>query len=1127
MTRLKPFFALTVALSLSLLPGPGEAASDHDWPTWRHDANRSAASPIELPAEMFLQWKRELPAPRPAFGEDIRLCFDVSYEPVVMGKTMFAPSMVTDSVTALDTETGRAKWVFYADGPVRLAPVAWQGNVYFISDDGHLYCVEAEEGRLLWKFCGVPAGRESYKFLGDERLISRWPARGAPVLVDGTVYFASGVWPFEGTFVYAVDAKTGKQVWADTKCGFIKDGLNDHGGRWDGGLSPQGYLAVIREKLIVPTGRSLPAFFDRKSGKMEPYTSGWGGRDGLAKGSWYVSGTSDYLCQSGDLYAVGSRVESIAGPYEHREIWSFEDFAEHAGVPVETVGQWVEKELLEAVERDGERLIRVPERPEISYLAWWTRTPPPGEQHVLATYPRVQIDPANDKALGLFRELVLTEDAVYYSRPTDDGEQNRNRQPAAMDYEEIVAYDTTKASWGVSCEDGWGDPMRFVVWKNLRFDPLWRLPSKLKVHIKAGSRLYAGSEGAVAAIDVPTEGNKPAVSWQSEIEGTPSRMLAADGKLFVVTKEGAICCFGGKETEARVHAATEPGPPTTDQWTTTAGDVLKRTGVTDGFCLALGIGTGRLVEELARQSKLYIVVLEPDREKVDAARRKLDRLGLYGTRVHVVTGDLVSLRLAPYMASLTISEDLAETGFTQGKPFGERLFSVMRPYGGAACLPIPEGEHEAFAKCVSGAEVSRAGQWTLLVRAGALPGSDDWTHDGGTAGHTFTSQDQRVKPPFAVLWFGGAADWVGFHPPSTVVIGGRMLILNGSVLHAIDVYTGRLLWKESIPGSKHYIAAAEDAVYVIRGDVCLRIDPATGSQIGEIPLPKPAKQRSTWMDVRVWENSLIGTSGSRLFSMDRHSGEMRWKFQAECDRFGYAVGSGKVFAVECWSAQHQRRGEEGSDVHTITALDLSDGNVLWQTKATTPESPPTNKKPSHPIRPLEPQLTYCEANDVLLFTTVKWIASAFKGVSGDVLWTKPVPSRGTGVGGYQAPVLLPDMLIPYAGTSYDPLSGSPLPEEQWQGMKVRGRGCGRVLASTHIVTVRDAHASYFDLATGRLTYLRGTRAGCRHNLIPAGGLLNAPNFAAHCTCNWPIYVSFALAPMPEAAAWEPRPANGE
>ena len=66
--------------------------------------------------------------------------------------------MVTDSVTALDSETGEERWTFFADGPVRFAPLAWEGKVYFVSDDGCLYCLSADEGRLLWKFCAL-AGR--------------------------------------------------------------------------------------------------------------------------------------------------------------------------------------------------------------------------------------------------------------------------------------------------------------------------------------------------------------------------------------------------------------------------------------------------------------------------------------------------------------------------------------------------------------------------------------------------------------------------------------------------------------------------------------------------------------------------------------------------------------------------------------------------------------------------------------------------------------------------------------------------------------------------------------------------------------------------------------------------------
>ena len=51
-----------------------------DWPMWRHDAGRTAASPEELPAELHLQWERELPPPRPAFPGEVRLRYDATFD---------------------------------------------------------------------------------------------------------------------------------------------------------------------------------------------------------------------------------------------------------------------------------------------------------------------------------------------------------------------------------------------------------------------------------------------------------------------------------------------------------------------------------------------------------------------------------------------------------------------------------------------------------------------------------------------------------------------------------------------------------------------------------------------------------------------------------------------------------------------------------------------------------------------------------------------------------------------------------------------------------------------------------------------------------------------------------------
>ena len=120
------WFPIALVGFVGVCPSANLRAADDDWTMWRHDAGHTAASTHELPTALRLQWKRELPPPAPTFPNDPRLCFDKSYEPVIADRRMFVPSMVTDTVTALDTATGEERWTFYADGPVRFAPVAWQ-----------------------------------------------------------------------------------------------------------------------------------------------------------------------------------------------------------------------------------------------------------------------------------------------------------------------------------------------------------------------------------------------------------------------------------------------------------------------------------------------------------------------------------------------------------------------------------------------------------------------------------------------------------------------------------------------------------------------------------------------------------------------------------------------------------------------------------------------------------------------------------------------------------------------------------------------------------------------------------------------------------------------------------------
>ena len=277
---LKPLL-ITASLLAVFTPLGSDLAVANDWPMWRGDAARSAQSNDQLPDKLHRRWTIELPKLKPAYREK-RLQFDAGYEPIVVGKRMFVASSWDDSVTAFDTETGRRLWQFFAEGPIRFAPVAWQDRVAFGSDDGCLYCLNATSGKVEWKLRAVPSQR---KVLSNGRMISLWPVRGGPVLHENRIYFAAGVWPFEGVFIYCVDAKTGDVVWRNDEASFVY-GQHPHNTNAMGGVTPQGYLVVSGDNLVVPCGQAMPATFDLATGKLKSFELPAPGRQ---PGGWFAS----------------------------------------------------------------------------------------------------------------------------------------------------------------------------------------------------------------------------------------------------------------------------------------------------------------------------------------------------------------------------------------------------------------------------------------------------------------------------------------------------------------------------------------------------------------------------------------------------------------------------------------------------------------------------------------------------------------------------------------------------------------------------------------------------------------------------------------------------------------------
>ncbi|MFQ6034576.1 MAG: PQQ-binding-like beta-propeller repeat protein [Sedimentisphaerales bacterium] len=992
-----------------------------DWPMWRYDSNRSGATPIELPPNLYRQWELRLPRLEQAWPDQgSRINYDHCYEPIVLGHKLFVGSSATDSVTAYDTETCAVIWRFFADAPIRLAPAGWVDRLFVVCDDGYLYCLNAEDGALLWKFRGAPTDK---KVLGSKRLCSAWPARGGPAVLEGTVYFAAGIWPFMGSFVYALDAATGNVIWINDGSGSIYMPQPHSGSVSFGALAPQGYLVATDYRLVVPNGRAVAAGLDRNNGELLYFHFQQNNKNSTN----HVAAFGDYFNNSGRLFRLSDG--STAGSLTDGAIMT------ESGNYVETLGK--------------------------------------------------------------------------------------------------------------------------------------------KVFCKAGNRLYAGSGGNIIAAE------RGSLRWQEAITGTPASMLVGDGKLFVVTEEGSIYCYGPTELSHPPvinEVADVIAWPVEDEWTTKAQDILAATGVDEGYCLVLGVGSGRLMEELARQAELnqydlHVIGLDPDPAKIDTLRNRWLGMGILNEQLSAVVGEICTAQFPPYLAHLIVSEDLNAAGIDYGNTFVEKAFYSLRPYGGQICLGAETLEllqQAAAAGELANANITVSGNFAVLERAGALPGSADWTHNYADASNSVVSNDQLVKAPLGLLWFGGPTHGGDSynrilprhgHGPNPQVVAGRLFIEGPNIMRAVDVYTGRVLWEADLPGvGKHYdytsheaganaigsnYATATDGVYICYGTECRRLDPKNGATISTFRIADPTYGYATFGQVKIWDDLLIvaanpipynGIVGGRgnyseassrfLVVMDRFSGTILWQRRAN-HSFHHntiIVGNDILYCIDRIVPTQadppdplRRRGADG-DVGVLwrlLALDVRTGEEIWSTTTDV----------------FGTWLGYSEQYDVLLQSgrpsrdMVHGEPSrqiAYDGSNGTVLW-----EQGSCIGG---PCLLHgDMVIAQArnlgnarhimtGETYmteHPVTGELVP---WRFG--RTYGCNTAVGCENLLTFRSGAAGYYDMTNfGGTGNFGGFKSGCSSNLIPANGVLSAPDYTRTCTCGYQNQTSLAMVHMPEAEMW--------
>ena len=566
-----------------------------------------------------------------------------------------------------------------------------------------------------------------------------------------------------------------------------------------------------------------------------------------------------------------------------------------------------------------------------------------------------------------------------------------------------------------------------------------------------------------------------------------------------------------------------------------------------GYALVLGCGEGRLMYELAKRSGLRLVGIDEDPENVQRARRALDKAGVYGVRATVRQGSLSQLPFASYCANLIVSDTMLTSGTLPGNAL--EVQRVLRPSGGIAYLGQAAGTPEELMTRSSlngwlerggftNAKVSTEdGLWAVIERE-PLPGGGEWSHQYADAGNSANSRDQYRQDPMGVLWFGrpGPRPMVdrGTRAPAPLSVNGRIYIQGDRKLFGLDAYNGTMLWAKEIPDLRRAnmprdcgnMAADDGNLYLAIKDACWTLDGQSGERMRAFHLTEEEQSENyDWGYLARVENLILGSGVRRggmfigadgewydrsdeesdkvisdfLFALDRETGKRIWTY-----RDGAVInptlcyGDGRLYFIEsrnpeALALKTGRIGREVTKDEYLVALDAETGQTIYEH--------PVDLGPSTWIL----YLLYSDGHLAALSTSDKYHMFGFEAKTGTQLWKQEYAFVRTHHGGAMNHPAIINGVVYAEPAVVDLVSGEKsdieLPERQ---------KCGAIAGTMNYIFGRHHYHSMYDLETNERVEFTGVRSGCWLGIIPAGGIILAPESSAGCHCTHPIQTSLAL-----------------
>jgi outer membrane protein assembly factor BamB len=252
-------------------PAAAISVSDQDWPSYRRDSLRTGSTSASAPTELDLLWSAQVAPPvdeRLAAEWDLKDGGRLS-SPVIAGDVAIAAATDAHRIAAVDAKSGEPRWTFTAGGRIDCPPTVHEGLCLFGARDGWVYCVRADTGELVWRFCAAPRDE---RIIAYGQLESKWPVVGGVLVYEGLAYFGVGRHGDSdgGVTVCAVEPDTGKLVWSEHAADY--QGIPDVLAAADGAV----YMASYR--------------FDAKTGESRDAREALlrGGRLGLLNDAWYL-----------------------------------------------------------------------------------------------------------------------------------------------------------------------------------------------------------------------------------------------------------------------------------------------------------------------------------------------------------------------------------------------------------------------------------------------------------------------------------------------------------------------------------------------------------------------------------------------------------------------------------------------------------------------------------------------------------------------------------------------------------------------------------------------------------------------------------------------------------------------